>query len=90
MWALACDLEENFGTFKTACATYDRMIELKVATSQGIINYAQYLSENKYYEKAFKVYEKGTVLFNPPYVYDIWLIYLRSFVKRYKEKKLER
>jgi len=44
-------LEENYGTFKTTCATYDRMIELKVVTPQAMINYAHYLSERNHYEK---------------------------------------
>ncbi len=30
MWALYCDLEENFGTVKTTQAAYDMALELKV------------------------------------------------------------
>jgi pre-mRNA-splicing factor SYF1 len=40
-------------------AVYDKILELKIATPQIILNYAQYLEENKYYEESFKAYERG-------------------------------
>jgi pre-mRNA-splicing factor SYF1 len=30
-------------------------MELKIANAQVIVNYAQFLEENKYYEESFKV-----------------------------------
>ncbi|CAD7956988.1 unnamed protein product [Amoebophrya sp. A120] len=90
LWYLALDLEENFGTFETTKATYEKMIDLKIATPQVIINFAHYLEDRKYFEQAFKVYEKGVTLFKQPHCFDLWLFYLRKFVTRYKAKKLER
>ncbi|CEM02311.1 unnamed protein product [Vitrella brassicaformis CCMP3155] len=90
VWALCADLEENFGTLETTRACYDKMIELKVATPQLIINYAHYLEEMRFYEESFRVYEKGVNLFKWPHVHDIWLFYLTKFVARYGGKKLER
>lgn len=48
------------------------------------------LQEHKYFEDAFKVYEKGTQIFKYPHVKDIWITYLSKFVKRYGKTKLER
>lgn len=55
------------------------------------MNYAIYLEENKYFEDAFRAYEKGIALFKWPNVYDIWLTYLHKFTERYSDgSKLER
>lgn len=36
-------------------AVYDRIIDLKIATPQIIINYGLFLEEQNYFEEAFKV-----------------------------------
>ncbi|CAD5123791.1 DgyrCDS12102 [Dimorphilus gyrociliatus] len=90
LWSLYADLEESFGTFKRCKAVYDRIIDLRIATPQIIINYGLYLEENNYYEYAFKAYEKGLALFKWPNVFDIWNTYLTKFINRYGGKKLER
>jgi hypothetical protein len=36
-------------------AVYDRIIDLKIATPQIIINYGLFLEEHKYFEEAFRV-----------------------------------
>ncbi|CAK0803639.1 unnamed protein product [Prorocentrum cordatum] len=59
LWALAIDLEESLGTTATVRAAYDAAIELKVATPSLILSYATFLEERKYFEDAFKVYERG-------------------------------
>jgi pre-mRNA-splicing factor SYF1 len=48
-----------------------------------IVNYAQFLEENKYFEESFKVYERGVELFTFPVAFELWNIYLSKFVKRY-------
>jgi len=35
------------------------MFELKVITPLLVLNYASFLEENKFFEEAFKAYEKG-------------------------------
>lgn len=90
VWSLYADLEESFGTLQTTKAVYDRIIDLKIATPQIIINYGLFLEENNYFEEAFKSYEKGIDLFKWPNVYDIWNTYLTKFLDRYKGSKLER
>ncbi|XP_041370766.1 pre-mRNA-splicing factor SYF1-like [Gigantopelta aegis] len=90
VWSLYADLEESFGTFKSCKAVYDRIIELRIATPQIIMNYGMFLEENNYFEEAFKAYEKGIALFKWPNVYDIWNTYLTKFIDRYGGKKLER
>lgn len=38
-------------------AVYDRIIDLRIATPQIIINYAMFLEEHNYFEESFKVME---------------------------------
>uniref|UniRef100_A0A7S2S6V0 Pre-mRNA-splicing factor SYF1 n=1 Tax=Mucochytrium quahogii TaxID=96639 RepID=A0A7S2S6V0_9STRA len=90
LWTLYVDLEESLGTVKTASIAYDRMIELKVATPQTILNYAAMLEENNFFEDAFQAYEKGVALFSWPHVSDIWINYVSKFIERYKGEKLLR
>ncbi|KAM5170340.1 pre-mRNA-splicing factor SYF1 [Mantella aurantiaca] len=90
VWSMLADLEESLGTFKSTKAVYDRIIDLRIATPQIIINYAMFLEEHNYFEESFKAYERGIALFRWPNVYDIWSTYLSKFIARYGGKKLER
>ncbi|XP_065332050.1 pre-mRNA-splicing factor syf1 homolog [Cloeon dipterum] len=90
IWSMFADLEESFGTFKACKSVYDRILDLKIATPQIVINYGVFLEEHKYYEEAFRAYEKGIALFKWPNVFDIWNTYLTKFLKRYGGTKLER
>jgi pre-mRNA-splicing factor SYF1 len=56
LWSFYVDLEESIGTVESTKAVYDKIMELKIANAQVIVNYAQFLEENKYYEESFKVY----------------------------------
>ena len=76
--------------FQSAKAVYNRILDLKIATPQIIINFGLFLEENKYFEEAFKVYERGVSMFKWPQVYDIWNTYLTKFITRYGGTKLER
>ncbi|KAL5483850.1 hypothetical protein EMCRGX_G020266 [Ephydatia muelleri] len=90
VWSLYADLEESLGTFESTKAVYDRIIDLHIATPQTVINYGVFLEEHKYFEEAFKVYERGIALFKWPHVFEIWSTYLTKFLKRYGGTKLER
>lgn len=90
LWALYADLEETLGTFQSTKAVYERILELKIATPQLVINYATLLEERKYFEDSFKAYEKGINLFKFPYSKNLWTMYLDKFVTRYEGTKLER
>jgi pre-mRNA-splicing factor SYF1 len=83
-------MEESIGSVESTKAIYDKIMELKIANAQVIVNYATFLEENKYWEESFKIYERGIELFNFPIAFEIWNIYLSKFVKRYGGKKLER
>ncbi|KAJ1676051.1 pre-mRNA-splicing factor syf1 [Spiromyces aspiralis] len=90
LWSLYVDLEESVGTLETTRAAYDRIIELRIATPQTIVNYAQFLEERKYFEESFRVYERGIELFGYPVAFELWNIYLAKFTARYGGSKLER
>ncbi|KAL1558491.1 pre-mRNA-splicing factor SYF1-like [Salvia divinorum] len=94
LWTFYADLEESFGTLESTCAVYERIINLRLATPQIILNYEMLLqiSSNPliYFEDSFKVYERGVEIFKYPHVKDIWVAYLSTFVKRYGKSKLER
>lgn len=83
LWSFYADLEESHGTVESTKAVYDRILELKIATPQIIINYALFLEDNKYFEEAFKVYERGVELFKYPIAFEIWNTYISKFIKRY-------
>ncbi|KAI0080615.1 spliceosome complex protein [Panus rudis PR-1116 ss-1] len=90
LWSFYVDLEESLGTVESTKAVYDKILELRIANAQIIVNYAAFLEENKYFEESFKVYERGVELFTYPVSFEIWNIYLAKFIKRYGGEKLER
>ncbi|KAL6560459.1 hypothetical protein OROGR_004018 [Orobanche gracilis] len=90
LWTFYVDLEESLGSLDSTRVVYERILDLRIATPQIIINYAMLLEDNKYFEDAFKVYERGVKIFKYPHVRDIWITYLSKFVKRYGKSKLER
>ncbi|KMT07001.1 hypothetical protein BVRB_6g153330 [Beta vulgaris subsp. vulgaris] len=90
LWTFYVDLEESLGSLESTRAVYERILDLRIATPQIIINFAMLLEEHKYFEDAFRVYERGVKIFKYPHVKDIWVTYLSKFVKRYGKNKLER
>ena len=76
LWALYADLEESLGTFETCKAVYDRLLELRIATPQTILNYASFLEEHNHFEQSFTAYERGIAMFKWPIVFEIWDVYL--------------
>ncbi|KAG6854942.1 pre-mRNA-splicing factor syf1 [Blastosporella zonata] len=90
LWSFYVDLEESIGTVESTKNVYDKILELRIANAQIIVNYAAFLEENKYFEESFKIYERGVELFTFPISFEIWNIYLSKFVKRYGGAKLER
>eukprot|EP00884_Botryococcus_braunii_P003276 jgi/Botrbrau1/1294/Bobra.0063s0011.1 len=90
LWSFYCDLEESLGTLESTKAVYERILELKIATPQIVLNYALFLQEHKFWEESFRVYEKGVSLFKFPHNREIWQSYLAHFVQRYGGTKLER
>lgn len=90
IWLLYVDLEENHGNFSSTKAAYERILDLRIATPQVVLNYASFLEEKQYYEDSFRVYERGVSLFRWPASYNIWHTYLNKFLSRYGSKKLDR
>ncbi|KAG7357529.1 tetratricopeptide repeat protein [Nitzschia inconspicua] len=90
LWDLLLDLEESLGTVQTTKDAYNRAMEQKIATPLHILNYANFLAEQKYFEESFSAYERGIELFSFPGVKLIWKAYLDSFLKRYGGTKVER
>ena len=43
LWSFYCDLEESLGTMESTQAVYNRILELRIATPQLILNYALFL-----------------------------------------------
>ncbi len=61
---------------------YDRIFELRIATPQTVVNYANFLAEHKYFEESFKIYERGLDLFTYPVAFELWNLYLKKAVER--------
>lgn len=90
LWMILADLEENFGTFNSTKAVYEKILDIRIATPQLILNYAAFLEDRQYYEDSFRVFERGISLFRWPNLYSIWHTYLNKFLSRYGTKKLDR
>lgn len=90
IWMYYVDLVESVSTLEETRTVYDRLFELKIATPQTVVNYANMLEENGYFEDSFKIYERGLDLFSYPTAFELWNLYLSKFLKRYGGKKLER
>ncbi|KAF3137674.1 pre-mRNA-splicing factor syf1 [Orbilia oligospora] len=82
LWSFYVDLVESVGTLAETKAIYEQIFELKIATPQTIVNYANLLEENKYFEESFKVYERGLDLFSYPTAFEIWNLYLKKAMDR--------
>ena len=90
LWTFYCDLEESLGSLDSAQAVYNRVLDLRIASPQVILNFALLLQEHKLFEESYKVYERGIDLFKFPHCREIWQAYLKDFVGRFGSKKLER
>ena len=55
LWSFYVDLEESLGTVASTKAVYDKILDLRIANAQIIVNYAAFLEENEYFEESFKV-----------------------------------
>ena len=90
IWNLYLDLEESIGTIDTCRSAYERVIDIKVATPQMMLNYASYLEEKQYFDDSFRVYEKAVTMFVFPQLRVIWLTYFDKFIARFGGTKIER
>ncbi|KAF8421256.1 hypothetical protein EV426DRAFT_575913 [Tirmania nivea] len=82
MWSYYVDMVESVGTLDDTRKVYERIFELRIATPQTVVNYANLLEENKYFEDSFKVYERGLDLFSYPVAFELWNLYLTKAVNR--------
>lgn len=82
VWSFYVDMVESVGSLEEVRAIYDRIFELKIATPQTVVNYANLLAENAYFEESFKVYERGLDLFTYPVAFELWNLYLTKAVQR--------
>ncbi|EAW13057.1 mRNA splicing protein SYF1 [Aspergillus clavatus NRRL 1] len=82
LWSFYVDLVESVATLEETRKVYERIFELRIATPQTVVNYANLLEEHKYYEDSFKVYERGLDLFSYPVAFELWNLYLTKAVDR--------
>ena len=82
LWSFYVDLVESVSSLDETRKVYDRIFELRIATPQTVVNYANLLEEHKYFEESFKVYERGLDLFSYPVAFELWNLYLTKAVDR--------
>ncbi|PYH96296.1 pre-mRNA splicing factor Syf-1 [Aspergillus ellipticus CBS 707.79] len=82
LWSFYVDLVESVSSIEETKNVYERIFELRIATPQTVVNYANLLEENKYFEESFKVYERGLDLFSYPVAFELWNLYLTKAVDR--------
>lgn len=82
VWSYYVDLVEGVKSLDETRKVYERIFELRIATPQTVVNYANLLEENKYFEDSFKIYERGLDLFSYPVAFELWNLYLTKAVDR--------
>lgn len=82
LWSFYVDLVESVSSLEETRKVYERIFELRIATPQTVVNYANLLEESKYFEDSFKVYERGLDLFSYPVAFELWNLYLTKAVDR--------
>lgn len=82
LWSFYVDLVESVNTLEDTRKVYERIFELRIATPQTVVNYANLLEENEYFEESFKIYERGLDLFSYPVAFELWNLYLTKAVDR--------
>jgi pre-mRNA-splicing factor SYF1 len=82
LWSFYVDLVESVSTLDETKKVYERIFELRIATPQTVVNYANLLEEHKYFEDSFKIYERGLDLFSYPVAFELWNLYLTKAVDR--------
>ncbi len=82
LWSFYVDLVESVSTLEETRKVYERIFELRIATPQTAVNFANLLEENNYFEESFKIYERGLDLFNYPVAFELWNLYLTKAVDR--------
>ncbi|KAI7683059.1 Pre-mRNA-splicing factor, partial [Hortaea werneckii] len=82
LWSFYVDLVESVASLDETRKVYERIFELKIATPQTVVNYANLLEENGYHEDSFKIYERGLDLFSYPVAFELWNLYLTKAVDR--------
>jgi pre-mRNA-splicing factor SYF1 len=82
LWSFYVDLVESVSSLEETRKVYERIFELRIATPQTVVNYANLLEEHKYYEESFKIFERGLDLFSYPVAFELWNLYLTKAVDR--------
>ena len=82
LWSFYVDLVESVSNLEETRRVYERIFELRIATPQTVVNYANLMEENKYFEESFKIYERGLDLFSYPVSFELWNLYLTKAVDR--------
>ncbi|KAK2000640.1 pre-mRNA-splicing factor SYF1 [Colletotrichum falcatum] len=82
LWSFYVDLVESVSSLEDTRKVYERIFELRIATPQTVVNYANMLEEHQYYEESFKIYERGLDLFSYPVAFELWNLYLTKAVDR--------
>jgi pre-mRNA-splicing factor SYF1 len=82
LWSFYVDLVESVSSLDETKKVYERIFELRIATPQTVVNYANLMEEHKYYEESFKIFERGLDLFSYPVAFELWNLYLTKAVDR--------
>jgi pre-mRNA-splicing factor SYF1 len=87
VWEYILSLEKEIGSRARLCATFDTILDLKLANIALLLDYASTL-ECTFHDlpAAFKVYSRGIELFGYPSAFALWNVYLPKIIQYYEGK----
>lgn len=90
VWNLFLDIEQSTGSIENCRSAYEKVYDSRVITVSMVLNFTAYLQRLSYFEESFQFYEKANKLFNFPEAKVLWLSYIKQFMHRYGQSKVER
>ena len=81
VWSFYVDLLENLGHTDQTKYAYERMLELRIATPQTVLNHTAFLQRTSHFEESFRVFERalstsGGPFDSWPHAHELWIAYL--------------
>ncbi|QBM87539.1 pre-mRNA-splicing factor SYF1 [Metschnikowia aff. pulcherrima] len=91
LWAFYIDIlksmieegEDNLEIYQKLGTAYKRLLSLKIISLRLLLDYAEFVAQQKGLEQSYAVYEAGIQSFSSPQAqYHIWVLYIDKFMQK--------